>query len=69
MKDEHVYWCRSRKPDADTLPANGLVRFERYAFRQYEPSVDAMVCGYAVYDRVLEPWEIVRFGLISEPIE
>lgn len=69
MSPRYKYYCKSKAPSEETLPAAGLRRFVPYSERMYERCVDAMVYGYAVYDRVLEPWEIVRWGLISKPVE
>jgi len=69
MSGNHVYYCLAKKPSEDTLPEKGLKRFVPYKERMYEECVGTMVSGYAVYDRVLEPWEIARWGLISKPVE
>lgn len=64
-----VYYCKKAPPAEDTLPAKGLKKFRPYTERMYEADVDCMVWGNAVYSRRLEPWEIMRYGLISAPIE
>ena len=69
MSPRYKYYCRVNKPSEETLPAAGLKRFVPYTKRMYEACVDEMVCGYAIYDRVLEPWEVFRWGLISMPVE
>lgn len=69
MSPRYKYYCKANTPSEETLPAAGLKRFVPYTERMYEDCVETMVSGYAVYDRVLEPWEIARWGLISKPVE
>lgn len=67
MKRRHVYFCRKQPPGAGTIPEKGMLGFIAHESRRYIPLIDDVAWGLAIYDRILDPWEIVRFGLISAP--
>lgn len=64
-----TYYTRSRPPAPGAVPGSGLVYAEQYTERQYVPEIDAMAWGVCVYQRQLAPWEVMRYELISAPID
>lgn len=64
----HTYYCR-RPICPGMRPSEGLIAEEEYPERRYVFEIDAMAWGKVVYSRPLAPWEITRYGLISEPID
>ena len=67
-KPGFVYYCKSAPPRRDKLPGS-CVRSRAYPERQYVAKIDAMAYGEVETFRQLEPWEIVRYGLIAAPVE
>lgn len=63
-----IYYCKSAPPKMGKLPG-GMIRFKAYPERQYVAEIDAMAYGEVETFRQLEPWEIVRYGLIAAPVE
>lgn len=64
-----VYYTRNRPPAPGAIPGGGLVYAEQYPERQYVFEIDGMAWGVCVYNRQLAPWEVMRYELISQPIE
>lgn len=63
-----VYYCKSAPPKRGKLPGS-CIRLKVYPERQYVAEIDAMAYGEIETFRQLEPWEIVRYGLIAAPVE
>lgn len=63
-----IYYCKSAPPKMGKLPGS-MIRFKPYPERQYVAAIDAMAYGEVETFRQLEPWEIVRYGLIAAPVE
>lgn len=63
-----IYYCKSAPPKMGKLPGS-MIRFKAYPERQYVAEIDAMAYGEVETLRQLEPWEVVRYGLIAAPVE
>lgn len=67
-KPGFIYYCKSAPPKMGKLPGS-MIRFKTYPERQYVAEIDAMAYGEMETYRQLEPWEVVRYGLIAAPVE
>lgn len=68
-KKHYLYFCTERPPKAGELPEDGLIAWAAHEKRQYVPLIDGMAWGMAIYSRRLEVWEVMRYGLTSEPVD
>ena len=72
MKQGFVYYFKSAPRGMYGLPEilpSCWKRVKPYPERQYVAKIDAMAYGEMETFRQLEPWEIVRYGLIAAPVE
>ena len=63
-----IYYCKSAPPKRGKLPGS-CIRSHAYGERMYVAEIDEMAYGEIECFRPLDPWEIVRYGLIAAPVE
>lgn len=71
-KPGFVYYYKSAPRGMYGLPEKlprDWKRVKPYPERQYVPEIDEMAYGEVETFRQLDPWEIVRYGLIAAPVE
>lgn len=71
-KPGFIYYYKSAQRGMYGLPEilpRDWKRVKLYPERQYVAEIDATAYGEMETYRQLEPWEIVRYGLIAAPVE
>lgn len=63
----YVYFMKKAPVEEPPVPANGMIAYILHDERRYIPAIDKMAWGTAIFDRLLEPWETERYGLICGP--